>query len=113
MDKPISPKLDIIVPAYRMHSQSFKNVLDGITEETALKRIENSTNHVIWMAGNLVNCRYWVGNLLGLGDNDPYEHLFKEGRTLDEKLNYPSLKELKKSLRLSLRGCMNNCLELQ
>ncbi|MBC7566748.1 MAG: DinB family protein [Pedobacter sp.] len=92
-----SRKLDIIIPAYRMHSQSFKNALDGITEETGLKRIDNKTNHVVWMTGNLVNCRYWIGNLLGIEDKDPYEDLFKEGRAWDENLDYPTLEELKKN----------------
>ncbi|MGY4385707.1 hypothetical protein ACVWYN_002753 [Pedobacter sp. UYP24] len=92
-----SKKLAIIIPAYRMHSQSFKNVLDSITEEAGLRRIENKTNHVVWMTGNLVNCRYWIGNLLGVEDKDPNEALFKEGRALDESLTYPTLEELKKN----------------
>jgi len=97
MDTATSKKLDIIIPAYRMHSQSFKNALDSITEEAALKRVNNNTNHVVWMAGNLVNCRYWVGNLLGLEDKDPNEDLFKEARALDESLDYPTLDALKKN----------------
>ncbi|MEO6230672.1 MAG: DinB family protein [Ferruginibacter sp.] len=97
MDTATSKKLDIIIPAFRMHSQSFKNALDGITEEAALKRIDNKTNHVVWMTGNLVNCRYWVGNLLGVADKDPNEDLFKEGRAIDESLNYPTLEALKES----------------
>ena len=97
MDTSASKKLEIIIPAYRMHSQSFKNALDGITEEAGLKRIDNKTNHVVWMTGNLVTCRYWVGNLLGIEDKDPYEDLFKEGRALDESLNYPTLEALKKN----------------
>lgn len=97
MDIATSKKLEIIISAYRMHSQSFKNALDGITEETGLKRIENKTNHVVWMTGNLVNCRYWIGNLLGIEDKDPYGDLFNEGRAIDESLNYPTLEELKKS----------------
>lgn len=97
MDTATSKKLDIIIPAYRMHSQSFKNALDGITEEAALKRIDNNTNHVVWMTGNFVNCRYWIGNILGLEDKDPYEALFKEARALDESLDYPTLEALNKS----------------
>ncbi len=99
MDTATSKKLDIIIPAYRMHSQSFKNALDGITEEAGLKRIDNKTNHVVWMVGNLVNCRYWIGNLLGVEDKDPNEDLFKEGRALDESLNYPTLEALKKNFK--------------
>lgn len=97
METPKSQKLEIIIPAFRMHSQSFKNALDGISEEDALKRIENITNHVVWMTGNLVNCRYWIGNLLGIEEKDPFDEFFKEGRALDENLNYPKLEELKKN----------------
>jgi len=95
MDTPKSKKLEIIIPAYRMHSQSFFNALDGITEEAALKRNGGKTNHVVWMVGNLVNCRYWYAALLGLDEKDPNEELFKEARALDESLNYPTLEQLK------------------
>ncbi len=97
MDTAKSKKLDIVIPAYRMHSQIFQNALKGITEEAALKRIDNKTNHVVWMVGNLGNCRYWTGSVLGIEDKDPYEDLFKEARALDEGFNYPTLEELKKS----------------
>ncbi len=97
MDTAASKKLEIVIPAFRMHSQSFKNALDGITEDAALKRIDKKTNHVVWMTGNLVNCRYWIGNLLEISDKDPCEDLFKEGRALDESLVYPTLEALTKN----------------
>lgn len=97
MDTPKSKKIEVITPAYRMHSQSFMNVLDGISEEDALKRIENKTNHIVWMAGNFVNMRYSLGWVLGLKDEDPYSELFFQGKTLDETKKYPDLAELKKN----------------
>ena len=57
-------------------------------------RNNGTTNHVLWMAGNLVNTRYWMAAMLGLNDKDPYEELFKEARAHNEKLDYPSLEEL-------------------
>ena len=91
MDNPTSPRLAIVIPAFRMHTQLFGNVLNGVPEDDALKRVEGKTNHVAWMAGNMVNCRYWLGETLGLSERDPAEELFKEGRALDEKLEYPTL----------------------
>ena len=96
MENKIVPALEIIIPAYRMHTQSFDNALKGISETDAKKRIENKTNHIIWMTGNLVNCRYWLANVLGIADKDPNEALFKDAKALDEKLDYPSLESLKK-----------------
>lgn len=97
MDTPKSKKIEIIIPAYRMHTQSFVNVLDGISEEDALKRIENKTNHIVWMAGNFVNMRYGLGAVLGLIEQDPYNELFFQGKALDESYKYPTLADLKKN----------------
>ena len=94
MDTAISQKLAVIIPAYRMHTQSFLQVLDGISEEDALKRVDGRTNHLVWMAGNYVNMRYGMAHVLGLPDTDPNHDLFFMGKSLDEKNHYPSLKEL-------------------
>lgn len=97
MDTPKSKKMELIIPAYRMHTQSFMNVLEGISEEDALKRVENKTNHIVWMAGNFVNMRYGLGAVLGLQEQDPNNELFFQGRTLDENIKYPTLADLKKN----------------
>jgi hypothetical protein len=99
MDKPKSLKLEIIIPAYRMHSQIFLNALDGVSEEDALKRIDGQTNHIVWMAGNFVNVRYAMAHVLGLQENDPYHELFFMGKTLDESYHYPSVLELKENFK--------------
>lgn len=97
MDKPTSDKLDIVIPAFRAHSQTFVMVLDGISEEDAKKRIDGKTNHIIWMVGNFVNMRYSLGWVLGLKEEDPFSELFFQGKALDENFNYPTLEQLKDS----------------
>lgn len=99
MDKPVSNKLEIIIPAYRMHSQTFFNALEGITEQAALERNGGKTNHIVWMVGNLVNCRYWCANILGMDEKDPHEALFEMAKALDENLDYPSLEKLQANFR--------------
>jgi hypothetical protein len=99
MDIPVSNKLEIIIPAYRMHSQTFFNALEGITEEAALERNGGKTNHIVWMVGNLVNCRYWCANILGMDEKDPHEALFEMAKALDENLDYPTLEQLKANFR--------------
>lgn len=95
MDTPKSRKLDIIIPAYRMHSQSFLNLLNGISEEDALKRIDDKTNHFIWMVGNFVNMRYSTAWVLGLREEDPHSDLFFQGKALNPAAKYPTLEDLK------------------
>lgn len=88
--------LDAFVPMYRMHTQTFNNVLDGFKETDVKTRLNGRTNHVLWMVGNLVNCRYWTANLLGVKDKDPHDDLFKDAKALNESYNYPPLDVLKK-----------------
>lgn len=95
MDTPKSKRLEIIIPAFRGHSQSFLMVLDGISEEDALKRIEGRTNHIVWMVGNFLDMRYAMGGILGLNEEFPYKDLFFQGKALDENLKYPTLQQLK------------------
>jgi len=97
MDTPKSSKLEIIIPAFRGHSQTFVMVLDGITEEDALRRIEGKTNHMIWMAGNFLDMRYALGNVLGLKEEFHCKEFFFQGKALDENLKYPALQQLKDS----------------
>jgi hypothetical protein len=95
MDTPKSKKLDIIIPAFRGHSQNFLMVLDGISEEDALKRIEGRTNHIIWMVGNFLDMRYALGNVLGINQEFEFKDLFFQGKALDESLDYPTLQQMK------------------
>lgn len=96
MEKPVANSLAIVIPGYRMHTQMFSNMLDGVQEADAQTRIENKTNHVSWMVGNLVNCRYWLAGILGIPEKDPNEELFKDAKALDTNARYPSLEELKR-----------------
>ncbi len=96
MDKPVAKTLTIVIPAYRIHSQLFNNMLDGVREEDTQMRIADKTNHFAWMVGNLVNCRYWLAEVLGIPEKDPNEDLFKDARALDPSIQYPPLDELKK-----------------
>lgn len=91
-----SAAVKIVIPQFRMHSQTFENVLDGIKEEDARTRIEGKSNHLVWMVGNMVNTRYWMAAVVGLEKQDPNNALFGEGKALDESLPYPTLEALKK-----------------
>jgi len=95
MDTPTSKQLEIIIPAFRGHSQNFLMVLDGISAQDALKRVEGKTNHIIWMAGNFLDMRYALGSVLGIQEEFEFKELFFQGKSLDESFTYPSLEQLK------------------
>jgi hypothetical protein len=94
--EPKSSTMQVIIPLFRMHTQNFDNVLAGIKEKDAATRVEGRTNHILWMAGNLVNSRYWLADVLGLPNKDPHENLFVMAKALDPAASYPDLKTLHK-----------------
>ncbi|MBC7937053.1 MAG: DinB family protein [Rhizobacter sp.] len=95
--KATSPALKIVIPAYRWHTQMFDNMTKDINDADATKRIEGRTNNIIWTLGNLVNCRYWLANVLGIEEKDPNDTLFKEGKAYDANAIYPTVEEFKRS----------------
>lgn len=95
-NSPNSKLLQLAIPIYRMQTQLFNNAIAGIKAEDAVKRLQERTNHIIWITGNMVNCRYWLANLLGIENKDPYEQLFANAKSLDAAASYPSLEQLKK-----------------
>ena len=112
MDKPNSKQLDIIIPAFRGHSQNLLLVLEGISEEDALKRIEGRTNHIIWMVGNFLDMRYALAGVLGLEIDNPHGELFFQGKALDENFVYPTLEALKESFHRVSPLLYNKLLEV-
>ncbi|MCH5598610.1 DinB family protein [Niabella ginsengisoli] len=91
-----SKALQIVIPQYRMHTQLFDNVIADISGVDSLKRVHDVTNHFVWMAGNMVNTRYWLANILGVEDKDPNDEFFKDAKALDLNVTYPELGDLKK-----------------
>lgn len=117
MKTPRSNFLRIVIPAYKIHTQLFNNVLEGINEIDAKHRVNGKTNHIVWMAGNMVNARYWLAKVLGLAEEDPHESLFKDAKALDENYPYPTLELLlqhwhKISSPLFVKLCQMNDEEL-
>lgn len=89
--------LKISTQTYRMHTQLFDNALAGISDKDAKQRLFGRTNHVTWMAGNLVNNRFWLASAVGIDDKDPFGELFDDAKALNETFDYPSLEQLKAS----------------
>ena len=111
MNHPKSKLLQIAIPFYRMQTQLFDNVIAGIKTEDATKRLQDRTNHIVWMAGNIVNCRYWLAGLFDLQEKDPHDKFFADAKALDVNAAYPSLETLKREWhRISpvLYDCLMN-----
>jgi hypothetical protein len=97
------------VVLYDMHSRFFANVLDKISDEDAHKRLDTKANHVAWLAGSLVEQRYWIANLLGVPGQQEAKELFDHNKGIQDGITYPPLAQFKRdweAVTPSLREAM-------
>ncbi len=80
-----------LLEQYDFHSKLYVNCLIDIKPSDAQKRINQSTNHIAWLAGNLVSVRYRLGNYIGLEEQDVFYELFKDQRAIQNHITYPDL----------------------
>ena len=81
------------VVLHDMHTQFFRNVLDGITDKDAHTRMDTKANHIAWLAGSLVQQRYEQAHILGVATDlkQAAEELFKDNKGIQDGVTYPAL----------------------
>ncbi|SHJ20459.1 hypothetical protein [Aquimarina spongiae] len=85
-----------LLEQYDFHSKLYVNCLVDIKPDDAQKRINQNTNHIAWLAGNLVSVRYRLGNSIGLKEQDVFHELFKDQRPIQKHITYPDLAPIQK-----------------
>ncbi|MDT0608143.1 DinB family protein [Croceitalea rosinachiae] len=83
-----------ILEQYDFHSRLYVNCLADIKPKDAQKRINQNTNHIAWLAGNLVSVRYRLGSSIGLKERDTFYEIFKDQRPIQKHITYPDLAPL-------------------
>jgi hypothetical protein len=87
-----------LVNLYDWQTDFFKNVLDGISDADAHKRLDTHANHVAWLAGSLVQQRFeLVNELTGSSHEQQADKLFKDNQGIKDGVTYPSLDQFKTS----------------
>jgi hypothetical protein len=85
-----------IVDQLNLQTRLLQNVISGINDEAAHKRLEGSPNHAAWITGHLVSSRYDLGNMIGINDKEPFPELLGNRKAIQPDLKYPSMSELTK-----------------
>lgn len=83
---------------FQMQTSFLQKAVLGISKEHAIARVNDSNNHIAWLTGHIISCRYMLGRMLGLEVSEPFPKIFGNLRGLDENIEYPSLDELMESL---------------
>src|SRR4030095_7604384 len=83
-----------VIFLYDTHTKYFTNVIEGIKDEDAQKRLDTKANHIAWLAGSLVYQRFIVTKLLGKEEQKQKSYdLFKDFQGIQDNVKYPPLSE--------------------
>jgi hypothetical protein len=69
----------------------FENALDGLSDVAALKRISDTSNHMNWLLGHIVHCRFMLAGIVGIRESNPFGNTYWSG--IEEKA-YPNVSEV-------------------
>ncbi|MNK22837.1 hypothetical protein D3C87_411180 [compost metagenome] len=89
--KPVSDRMYGFLVLYDMHTKFYHNVLEGISDEDANKRLDTKANHIAWLAGSLLQERFELANLLGVELKAGADELFKHHQGIKEDVKYPTI----------------------
>ncbi len=89
-------RMSSLIVLYDMHTSFFANVIVDISDGDAHSRLDTKANHVAWLTGSLVEQRYEIANMLGSDAKQAAHELFKDNKSIQDNIKYPSLSEFKK-----------------
>lgn len=90
MDPRIAPLAELL----RLNLRLFGNCLDGLGEAAARVRPSESTNSAAYVAGHLVESRFYILKLLGAEPANPLRGFTGEWKGIADIAEWPSLQEI-------------------
>ncbi|GJM34717.1 MAG: hypothetical protein DHS20C18_37180 [Saprospiraceae bacterium] len=90
-EKISNSKAETFIGMFQFQGGIFHNALENLEQEDALKRPSENSNHINWLLGHIVHCRYMLANMLGVKAENPFGKTFW---TAIENKDYPTIKEV-------------------
>jgi uncharacterized damage-inducible protein DinB len=90
--------LETMVPIKRtldLNTRLFVNALEGISDEEALRRPNDVTNHIAFLAAHVVDARYFMAREVGLGIECPFKDSIENAKRLEDVSTFPALDALR------------------
>lgn len=95
------PEITTVSAQLTLNTNMFNNVLKDIDDKKACTQIAEHVNHLTWIAGHLVNNRYFLASQLGAQKEFAYMQTFTDfnappphNRALAPSVNYPAIDSL-------------------
>ena len=84
-------KADFLAGMFRFQHGIFENALDSLSDDIALKTLQGTKNHMNWLLGHIVHCRYMLSGMIGNGRPNPFGDLYWKGVA---DVSYPTVAEI-------------------
>ncbi len=78
-----------LLTLFDMQTRFFKRAIEGIPENDMHNRLNTKANHMAWLAGSLVQQRYWMTTETQPGLKQTGEELFKDYKGIQDDATYP------------------------
>ena len=91
-----------LVPLVRtldLNTRLFLNALDGVDDNIATSRPNESTNHIAFIACHLVEARHYLGNTVGHERSSPFKAL-EGARGIDDIQEFPTVDEIRSAWKV-------------
>ena len=82
-----------------LNTRLMLNALDGVDDELALKRPNDTTNHIAFLVLHALDARYYLARELGEDIENPFKDLLEGKKGVEDIEDYPSLDAVREALR--------------
>lgn len=78
-----------------LNTKLFINVTEDISEETALKRLNEDSNNMIFIAAHLLDARYHMANMIGFNTVFSFKDVFDQVTNIKDYSKLPKLVDIR------------------
>lgn len=91
--KTASTRTQGLLTLFDMQTSFLSRALEGVSEEDMYKRLDTKANHMAWLAGSLVQQRYYMIKETHPGLKQQGDELFKDNKGIQDGAKYPTIAE--------------------
>lgn len=102
-------KAETFVGMFQFQQGIFENALDNLSDGIALTCIPGIKNHMNWLLGHIVHCRFMLSGMIGLQKSNPFGDTYW---TAVAETPYPNIEEIARQMTEISKSITNKIGEL-
>ncbi|MGF7039390.1 DinB family protein [Mucilaginibacter lappiensis] len=91
--KTASRRTEGLLTLFDMQTTFFARAIEGISEEDTYNRLNTKANHIAWLAGSLVQQRFYMTRETHPELKQTGDELFKDNKGIQDDAKYPATTE--------------------